>query len=105
MAKRSTGISRRQFLGTTAAATALTALPEWFRESSRSRLAAQETSPNERPRIALVGCGGMGTGDAKNAQRFGDIVAVCDVDAERLGKAAESIQRCEELRRLPQALR
>jgi predicted dehydrogenase len=92
MAKRSTGISRRRFLGTTAAAGVVTALPDWFRESSRSRLAAQETSPNERPRVALVGCGGMGTGDAKNAQRFGDIVAVCDVDAGHLDKARENFK-------------
>jgi len=26
----------------------------------------------------------MGTGDAKNTTRFGDIVAVCDVDKDRL---------------------
>ncbi|MDQ3332375.1 MAG: Gfo/Idh/MocA family oxidoreductase, partial [Planctomycetota bacterium] len=92
MATSSKSISRRGFLGTATAASAATALPAWFRESSESRLFAQETSPNERPRVALVGCGGMGTGDAKNAQRFGDVVAVCDVDAERLGKASETFK-------------
>ena len=35
----------------------------------------------EKPKIALIGCGGMGRGDAKNATRFGSITAICDVDA------------------------
>jgi predicted dehydrogenase len=46
-------------------------------------------SPNERPGIGLVGCGGMGRGDAKNAARFGQVRALCDVDATRLGEAGK----------------
>jgi predicted dehydrogenase len=37
----------------------------------------------EKPKIALIGCGGMGNGDATNAKRFGTIAAVCDVDSTR----------------------
>lgn len=37
----------------------------------------------------LVGCGGMGRGDAKNASRFGKIVAVCDVDKKHAESAAK----------------
>lgn len=37
-------------------------------------------SPNERIGIALVGCGGQGTGDIKSAARFGEVVAVADAD-------------------------
>jgi predicted dehydrogenase len=37
--------------------------------------------------FALVGCGGQGTGDARNAQRYGKIVAVCDVDASHVAAA------------------
>lgn len=65
------------------------------------RALAQETrDKNDRPAIALVGCGGMGRGDAGNASRFGDIVAVCDVDArhaqqarddERIGKGKADV--------------
>ena len=51
------------------------------------------TSPNDRPGIALIGCGGQGTGDAGNAARFGDIVAVCDVDARHADAAAEKFTR------------
>jgi len=54
----------------------------WFleREAALAAPAAKPPGLNDRPAIALVGCGGMGRGDAGNAQRFGDIVAVCDVD-------------------------
>ncbi|MEO7191596.1 MAG: Gfo/Idh/MocA family oxidoreductase [Vicinamibacterales bacterium] len=45
-------------------------------------------SANDRPGIALIGCGDMGRNDATNAARFGDIVAVCDVDESRLAAAA-----------------
>jgi len=84
-------VSRRTFLGRIAAAAALTGLPAWFLE--RQELAAAEPakvpSPNDRPGIALIGCGGMGKADAGNAANHGDIVAVCDVDAGHAAAAAE----------------
>jgi len=52
--------------------------------------AAQPSSANDRPRIGCIGTGGRGMGDAKQAARHGDVVAVCDVDlrhAERAKKA------------------
>ncbi|HXA80248.1 MAG TPA: Gfo/Idh/MocA family oxidoreductase [Opitutaceae bacterium] len=51
------------------------------------------TSANDRPGIALVGCGGMGRGDAQNASRFGDIVAVCDVDSTHADAAAQQFTK------------
>jgi predicted dehydrogenase len=89
-------ISRRSFIRRVSATAAATGLPLWFVE--RQLASAQETSkpvtsPNERPRVALIGCGGMGTGDATNALRFGDIVAVCDVDENQLGKAVTKFAR------------
>ena len=53
-------------------------------EEPRKRL-----SSNDRPGIALIGCGGMGKGDALNASNHGEIVAVCDVDAGHAAEAAE----------------
>lgn len=76
-------MSRRRFLKTAAAAIAATTLPKWFLDEQV--YAAQETG--ERPAVALVGCGGMGRGDARNAARFGRIVAVCDVDDKQLAEA------------------
>ncbi|MGE3819840.1 MAG: Gfo/Idh/MocA family protein [Isosphaeraceae bacterium] len=42
---------------------------------------------NDRPRLGLIGCGGMGSGDARSASRFGDVVAVCDVDQSHADRA------------------
>src|SRR6266511_5342173 len=78
---------RREFLKATAGAALL---PAWFMEESRSF--AQPPPPrggNERPGIGLIGCGGMGRGDAKNAIRFGKVLAVCDVDAKHAGEASQ----------------
>ena len=50
---------------------------------------AQDTP---KPKIALIGCGGMGRGDASNASRFGTIAAVCDVDKEHAAAAAKQFK-------------
>jgi predicted dehydrogenase len=88
-------ISRRSFIRHCATVAAATGLPLWFVERE---LGAQETpkstrSPNDRPGVALVGCGGMGRGDAKNASRFGDIVAVCDVDQNHIDRAVQELTK------------
>src|ERR1700686_4358254 len=84
-------ISRRSFLQKSAMAAAPTRLPAWFvqRELAAAEVAGTITSPNDRPGIALIGCGGMGQGDAQNASRFGDIVAVCDVDQKYADQAVQ----------------
>lgn len=88
MKNRSLSLSRRAFLARCSVAAAATGLPAWFIERSLSAAPASEPrSPNDRPGVMLVGCGGMGRGDANNAKRFGDIVAVCDVDKSH-GEAA-----------------
>ncbi len=43
-------------------------------------MADDSKSPNARPRVGCIGLGGMGRGDARAAKKYGDIVAVCDVD-------------------------
>lgn len=85
-------ISRRTFLRHCSAVAAATGLPLWFveRELSAAGQAPPATaSPNDRPGVALIGCGGMGRGDAKSASRFGNIVAVCDVDEGHAAMAAK----------------
>lgn len=44
-------------------------------------------SKNDRPRIGCIGVGGMGTGDARQHARFGDVVAVCDVDSKHVDRS------------------
>jgi predicted dehydrogenase len=87
-------ISRRQFLKISSATAAATGLPLWFLErEARAAPEPKRLSPNERPGIALVGCGGQGRGDATNASRFGEIVAVCDVDQKHLEGAAKQFTK------------
>jgi predicted dehydrogenase len=84
-------INRRHFLRTAA----LAGVPFWFweRQLAAADSPRRRPGPNDRPGIALVGCGGMGRGDASNAARFGDIVAVCDVDANHLAAAARQFTK------------
>ena len=83
-------VSRRSFIRRCATTAAATGLPLWFVERELARAAdpaAKTVSPNDRPLIALIGCGGQGSGDAVNAERFGDVVAVCDVDKSHVERA------------------
>jgi len=83
-------ISRRAFIRRCGLIAAMTGLPLWFVE--RQQLLAADApatpAPNDRPGIALVGCGGQGGSDAKWASTFGEIIAVCDVDQTHAAKAA-----------------
>ena len=88
-------ISRRSFLQKSALAAAASGLPLWFvqRELAAAEVVKTIVSPNERPGIALIGCGGQGQGDAQNAARHGDIVAVCDVDSRHADSAAQKFAK------------
>ena len=89
-------ISRRSFLNRCAITAAATGLPLWFVERELALAAepvAKIVNPNDRPGVALIGCGGMGRGDAQNANRFGDIVAVCDVDDNHTEQAAKQFTK------------
>ena len=86
-------VSRRAFLKRCSLIAAMTGLPLWFVE--RQQLLAAEAdakglpkSANDKPGIALIGCGGMGTWDGQNAGNFGNIVAICDVDSTRTAAVA-----------------
>jgi len=88
-------ITRRSFVARCTAAAAATGLPLWFvqHELATAEPVKPVTSPNDRPGVGLIGCGGMGMSDASNAQRFGDIVAVCDVDDSHAEKAAQKFTK------------
>ena len=88
-------ISRRLFLTKCTVAAAATGLPLWFIQRDAAFAADAATNapilpgPNDRPGIAVIGCGGQGTYDATNASGYGDILALCDVNQEHLDAAAE----------------
>jgi predicted dehydrogenase len=88
-------LSRRSFLAKCAAVSAATGLPLWFvqRNLAENAPPAKLPAPNDRPGIALVGCGGMGRGDAGNASRFGNIIAVCDVDSSHADAAQKQFSK------------
>lgn len=94
--------SRRTFIGTSAAGVAL-GVPSF----AWSQPAFANAAANDRPRIGCIGLGGMGIMDARDHARFGDIVAVCDVDARQaeLARTDEAIGKgkadsCGDYRRL-----
>jgi predicted dehydrogenase len=85
---RTTGASRRQFLGSSAlgAAAVTGGFVPAFAWTSR---AFANDAANDRPRIGCIGTGSMGTGDAHQHAQFGDILAVCDVDDRHSSRARE----------------
>ncbi len=88
-------ISRRSFIRRCSAAAAATGLPLWFveRELVSAAEPVKRPSPNERPNFALIGCGTMGCADATNSQRFGELVALCDLDEGQLGRAIDQFSQ------------
>jgi len=81
--------TRRRFLQTTA----LTGVGYWVAAGVQAR---ESKSPNERIQFACVGVMGKGDSDSNNASDHGDVVAICDVDENRLKTAAERKTRGEQ---------
>jgi predicted dehydrogenase len=77
-------LTRRRFVQTSAGLTALAANPYWLTARARA-----DEAKNERPLIGAIGLGGQGTGDARRAAEFGDIVAVCDVQRQHAERARD----------------
>ena len=76
--------SRRDFLKTTAAGAAVgTAF--WVANEPKVTLGQ---SPMEKLNFACIGVEGKGSSDTDSAARDGVVVALCDIDAERLDKKA-----------------
>ena len=71
--------SRRDFLKTSAGAAAAAGTVPYVWTSSYAK--AQDK--NDRPNLASIGLGGMGSHDGRSASRFADPVACCDVDRSR----------------------
>jgi predicted dehydrogenase len=82
-------LTRRTFVKNTLLSGAgLVALPGFLRTP-----ACGAVSPNQRIHIAQIGCGRMGTSDMEGllAHPLARVVAVCDLDARRLGIAREKV--------------
>jgi len=87
-----TYISRRKFLGKSALAASLAPLAASSLTSPFVRsVRAAEPGPNDKVRLGLIGCGGMGQGDLECffLSPEVDCVVVCDVDDARIAKGVE----------------
>jgi predicted dehydrogenase len=76
-------LDRRKFLGTSAAVAAGLAAPLAFAAEKKA------VSANEKIRVALIGCGGMGRANLSDFIKLPDfeITALCDIDPGQIGHA------------------
>jgi predicted dehydrogenase len=83
-----TTLSRRRFLASAAAATTI----PWF-ASSHAQVSTTVSGANNRIRLALIGCGGMGRGDLAVFLQNNDVecVALCDVDDRMTAEAIQTV--------------
>ena len=85
------GSSRRRFIREAAVVAAGSALAASAPQAAGSQ--DRVAGAGRRIRVALIGCGGQGTSDLRNALRLGaQVVALCDVDDEQTAKAAQRIR-------------
>jgi predicted dehydrogenase len=75
--------NRRSFIQHTSVAATAAAFVPYISTSS----AIAKSTANDRFKIGCIGVGSMGTGDAQGHANFGDVVAVCDVDAVHADRA------------------
>ena len=84
-------ISRRRFLASTGSAAGIAPFvaPSLF-----------TPRPNDKLNVACIGVGGMGGADRRNVSKGKDvqIVALCDVDANSLGRAAKAHPKAKTFR-------
>jgi predicted dehydrogenase len=76
-------MKRRRFLTASSAALGFQVVPAHV-----VRAAPDRPAPNDKLRIAAIGCGGQGASDL-NGMQSEDIVALCDVDERRAAKTFE----------------
>ncbi len=91
MVNKSFFVSRRRFLKTAGIVAATSTLPAWYMQECAAQQ-SQPSAPSSKDdiRLGLIGCGGRGTGDGRNASHYGKMVAVCDVDAGHLERAKKT---------------
>ena len=80
--------NRREFLRHSAAGLSTAAMIPCLFTSTPAR--AQE-SKNDRPRVGVIGLGGQGQFDANLAVEYGDIVALCDVNTQKIDAARQRL--------------
>jgi predicted dehydrogenase len=85
-------LTRRQFLGASAVAAAGLASPLALADD------AKKVAVNDKIRVALVGCGGMGRGNLRDFVRLPDfeVVALCDPDPRQIEGALGDLKKANQ---------
>ncbi|MGL6196455.1 MAG: twin-arginine translocation signal domain-containing protein, partial [Thermoguttaceae bacterium] len=78
--------SRRDFLKISGATAGVTSAGFWLSAGNQKTARA---SANSKIAFAGVGIEGKGSGDIGNAAKFGEVVAVCDADRNRVKNSSE----------------
>ncbi len=81
--------SRRDFLRTTA----VTAFGVWAGTEAQGQ--AKPKSANEQLSFACIGVGGKGDSDSSDAGRFGNVIAICDVDENTLNRKGQQFPKAK----------
>jgi len=85
-------MNRRKFIGTTVAG-GMT-MTTMFRGASRAE------AGEKKLKIGLIGCGGYGMADVRNAFKVGgvEVAALCDIDSDHLKSSADRIEKMQAVR-------
>lgn len=84
--------TRRDFLKKSAAASAALSAPYFFTGTNARADDAKAKSPNDRPIIGCIGTGDRWQAVGPDALKFGDCVAVCDVDSEHMSQGQKKVE-------------
>src|SRR5438132_10102478 len=66
-------------------------------------LALEPKGSNEQIQMACIGVGGKGEGDSVHAAMFGKIVAICDIDEQRLNARSEDTKKFKDTEKFKDA--
>ena len=90
--KNKTQVTRREFLGTTAALAAFSIVPRYVLARSG------QPAPSEKMKIGCVGVGGMQGGHDVRSVSGENIYALCDVDESQLNKTTSKYPNAKRYR-------
>ena len=79
--------NRRRFIKQAAAVSA----GVWGAYTFTAETVKAQPSKNDRPNVGVIGLGGMGSTDAGFAAEYGNIVALCDLNTQKIDAARERL--------------